>query len=91
MKTGDDRGRWTSGEKGQFDDRGKPTYRRYHWVVASEMWTIMKPQELPKWKGLEDIGRMDKIGPERHIEMCTLSRVTRISCESFRTLLVVGY
>ena len=33
------------------------------------MWTIMKPQELPKWKGLEDIGRMDKIGPERHIEI----------------------
>ena len=51
----------------------------------------MKLQELPKWKGLEDIGRMDKIGPERHIEMCTLSRVTGISCESFRTLLVVGY
>ena len=46
----------------------------------------MKPQELPKWKGLEDIGRMDEIGPERHIEMCTLSRATRISCESFRVL-----
>ena len=24
---------------------------------------------LPKWKGLEDIGRMDEVGPERDIEI----------------------
>ena len=37
METRDDRRRWTSREKGQFDDRGKPVIRRFHWVVASEV------------------------------------------------------